>query len=359
MDQRDEPITSPFEEHRLAADAGALRDEGRLALLYKVGKQVLAASTLDDLNEFALTLIFDCLKAERGALLLRDPATNEFRPKLIRDRDGRSLGADELVVPTSIVNEVVSGQVGLLTSDALQDPRFMNRASVRTGHIRSVLCAPLWDEGDVLGVVYLDSHLRSYAFTRDDMALLNAIANLIAIRLKQDDLYAQLAEERVARSQLERYHSPDVVEEILARAKQGHSTHGGLVERDVTIMFADVKGFTPFAESLPPSAVADFLNEYYALSTQIVFEHGGTVNEFVGDSVMAIFGVPGAYEDDADRAVRAGIELLRELRFGSREGPPVHVRVAINGVWRRSMRVLRPSSREWSRSPRPRFLAER
>jgi adenylate cyclase len=334
-----ELVASPFEEHRLAvaeldtptAPLGEPGREGHFALLHQVGKQVLSATTLDDLNEFALTLVFDCVKAERGALLLRDAKTHELRPKLLRDREGHRLGPEELVVPTSIVREVVSGHVGLLTSDALHDPRFEERASVRTSHIRSALCAPLWDEGDILGVVYLDSRWQSYAFTREDLALLAAIANLIAIRLKQDAIYAELAEERVARSQLERYHSPDVVEEILSRAKRHGSPQVGLEERDVTILFADIENFTAQAERLSPSAVADLLNDYYALATRTVFDHGGTVNEFVGDSVMAIFGAPVPHEDHAERAVKAGIELLRQLRLEESDGaPPIRVRVAVN-----------------------------
>jgi adenylate cyclase len=342
--EEEELIPSLLEEHRVPAaelaemaardgesDAEQVDREGRFALLYRVGKEVLSASTLDDLNDFALSLVFDCVNAERGALLLRDPQTHELRPRLLRDREGHRLGPDQLQVPKSIVREVVSGHVGLLTSDALHDLRFKERASVRISQIRSALCAPLWDNGDILGVVYLDSRLASYAFTLEDLALLNAIGNLIAIRLKQDALYAELAEERVARSQLERYHSPDVVEEILTRTKQNESPDLGLEERDVTILFADVKDFTAQAESLPASAVADFLNEYYAVATRVVFEHGGTVNEFIGDSVMAIFGAPVPYEDHAERAVRAGIELLRQLRTeAAPERPQIHVRLAVN-----------------------------
>ncbi|HXI02307.1 MAG TPA: adenylate/guanylate cyclase domain-containing protein, partial [Candidatus Saccharimonadales bacterium] len=305
--------------------------EGRFALLYRVGKAVLSASTLDDLNDLALSLVFDCVNAERGALLLRDPDTHELQSKLLRNREGRRLGPDEMHVPRSIVREVLSGHVGLLTSDALHDPRFEMRASVRISQIRSALCAPLWEDGDILGVIYLDSRLRSYAFTVDDLTLLNAIGNLIAIRFNQDALHRKLAEERVARSHLGRYHSPDVVEEILNRTRENESADLGLEERDVSILFADVQDFTALAETLPASAVADFLNEYYTVATRVIFDHGGTVNEFIGDSVMAIFGAPVPHADHAERAVRAGIELLRQmLPEAASERAQIHLRVAVN-----------------------------
>ncbi len=285
-----------------------------LMLLYQLGRTALSASSLEDLSEMAISLVFDCVNAERGALLLRDAETGEFVPGALRHRERGSLDPAELSVSSSIVREVASGKVGLLTSDALHDPRFRSGASIQLHNIRSALCSPLWDGEEVLGVVYLDSRLRSYAFRRDDLVLLNAIANVIAIRLKQEDLIRQLVDERVVRSNLERYHSPEVAETILAHAKDPGRPAVGLEEREVSILFGDVKGFTRFAEGHHPSVVASFLGDYYDVATHAVFEHGGTVMEFIGDSVMAIFGAPVSHADHASRAVSAGLELLRQVR---------------------------------------------
>ena len=322
-----------FREERIAIGELSEASRERFALLHQVGKKVLSASSLDDLNQLALSLVFECVNAERGALLLRDPESGEFVPRVLRHRDRGPLGADEFRVPRSIVREVVSGKLGILTSDAIHDPRFESRASVRGANIRSALCAPLWDEENVLGVVYLDSRVQSYAFTREDLVLLNAIANLVAIRLKQESLYSQLTRERIVRSNLARYHSPEVVEAILAGAKDPDHPDGGLEERDVTILFADLRGFTQLAENASPSIVAEFLNEYYKVATRVVFEHRGTVLEYIGDSAMAVFGAPIPQKDHAFCAVNAGLDLLRQMRlsrgdllerFGS------EVRVAIN-----------------------------
>lgn len=319
------PIKEALEGDFAAGDS-LERERERFAVLYRVGRTVLSASSADDLYDLALTVVFDCMNAERGALLLRD-AAGEMSPKVLRHRDRTALTDDELSVPTSIVRETVEGQVGILTTDAVHDPRFLSRASIQRGHIRSALCAPLWDGENVLGVIYLDSRLKSYAFTREDLLLLSGIANLIAIRLKQESLNAALGEERVVRSNLERYHSPDVVEAILAGHRERGRPDIGLEERDVTILFADLKGFTTLAESVPPSVLADFLNEYYGLVTRIVFEHGGSVNEYVGDSVMAIFGAPVVQADHALRAVRAAIELQRQL-----QSPPVPPPAPLRGA---------------------------
>lgn len=308
------------------------QDAERLALLYRVGREVLSARSAEDLQDVALSLVFDCLRAERGAILLRN-GEGELEARVQRDRNQTDLSEDEWKVPRSIVEEAASEGVGILTTDAVSDPRFSARESIQRGHIRSALCAPLWDGEQVLGVLYLDSRIRSYAFTRADLLLLSSIANLVAIRLKQERLHAELSEERVLRANLERYHSPEVAEQILSRVRgMGRSTLG-LEEREVTILFADLKGFTSLAETIDPAIVANFLNEYYELATSIVFEHGGTVNEYIGDSVMAIFGAPVPQPDHARRAVETAIELVQRVRRpqGSRpqlEG--VQVRVALN-----------------------------
>lgn len=328
------PVEELAEEHRQGSlGTTDARDERRFALLYGAGKQVLSAATLDEVTDLVLPLVFDCLSAERGALLLEDPESGEMRPRVLRHRDGRELSEAELRVPSSIVEAVVKGRLGILTLDALHDERFEGRDSIQGGQIRSALCAPLWDENEILGVIYLDSRIETQAFARPDLVLLNAIANLIAIRLRQDALFEQLADERVLRTTLARFHSPDVVEAILSRSGERGDPGLGLEEQDVSVFFADLKGWTSMAEVISPAVIAEILNEYYALATRIVFANGGSVNEYIGDSVMAIFGAPVKHPDHADRAVRTALQLLSELstqrqgllaEFGSQ------VRVAIN-----------------------------
>lgn len=317
LDEQRVSVEQLADEHTTLGGPHQARDAERFGLLYNAGKKVLSASSLEDVTNLVLPLVFDAVRAERGALLLRDPATGEMRPRLLRHRDGRPLPEGELHVPRSIVSEVVNGRLGILTFDALHDPRFEQKASVKRSHIRSALCAPLWEGENILGVIYLDSRLKSHAFTRADLVLLSAIANLIAIRLRQDALNEQLAEERVVRSTLQRYHSPDVVDAILARAKDRAEPELGLEEREISILFGDLQGWTPLAEAQDPAVVAEFLNEYYAMATQIVFAHGGSVNEYLGDAVMAVFGAPVIHEDPAQRAVQAGLEILSEMRSRS------------------------------------------
>jgi len=306
-------------------------DAGRhFAVLYQVGKQVLSAGSLEELNELALTLVFDAINAERGVLLLRDDQLGEFVPSARRSRDAASQNSEEIRVSQGIIDAVLAGPVGILTTDALHDPRFQARESVRMTHVRSALCAPLCIDDEVLGLIYLDSRIDTYAFTRNDLGLLNAIANMIAIRFHQEALRSALTEERIVRSNLERYHSADVVDAIL---ESRHLPQIGLEDREVTVMFTDLAGFTTMAELATPQKVAELLNEYYAVATRAIFAHGGTVNEYLGDGVLAVFGAPIPHAEHANNAVAASIALLH----GVMESPSIgeraldlHVRIGIN-----------------------------
>jgi class 3 adenylate cyclase/tetratricopeptide (TPR) repeat protein len=83
--------------------------------------------------------------------------------------------------------------------------------------------------------------------------------------------------------------------------------------RIVTVLFADLVGFTPFAEERDAEEVRDTLSRYFELATDIVTRYGGAVEKFIGDAVMAVWGAPQAHEDDAERAVRAGLELVQAV----------------------------------------------
>jgi class 3 adenylate cyclase/ActR/RegA family two-component response regulator len=85
--------------------------------------------------------------------------------------------------------------------------------------------------------------------------------------------------------------------------------------REVTILFADIRGFTPLAEALGARAIVDLLNQYFSYMADVIGAEGGVIDKFVGDGLMALFGVPASHGDDADRAVAAARNMQRALRL--------------------------------------------
>ena len=99
--------------------------------------------------------------------------------------------------------------------------------------------------------------------------------------------------------------------------------------RMVTILFADLVGFTTLAEDRDPETVRELLTRYFEVAADVIGRYGGTVEKFIGDAVMAVWGAPTAHEDDAERAVRAGLELIEAVRGLAIAGRPLEVRAGI------------------------------
>ena len=126
-----------------------------------------------------------------------------------------------------------------------------------------------------------------------------------------------------------RYTSDAVVDEIL---KSGEVVLSG-EKRDVTVLFADIRNFTSIAETYPPDQVMGLLNGVLGRLTDAVLAHGGTLDKFLGDGVMAVFGAPVAHDDDAARAVRAALQMMDSVREQNSSGDhvaPLELGIGIN-----------------------------
>lgn len=157
-----------------------------------------------------------------------------------------------------------------------------------------------------------DFSVRVEARGRDEVGQMAAAFNHMAGDLS--DYRDRLVDETRARENLSRFLSPDVVDAVVEQREA--LTLGGEV-REVTVLFADVVGFTPLTEEHDPQFVVGILNELFTIVTEIVFRHGGTVDKFIGDCVMAVFGAPYDHDDDPARAVRAAEEILRWMEVGN------------------------------------------
>jgi adenylate cyclase len=198
--------------------------------------------------------------------------------------------------------------------------------------IRSTMCVPLLHQEAVLGVMMLDSKLATHAFTERDLALFETVASQAA-QAVQNTLFAKkLEQEAVNRERFRRLLSPAIAERVLSGELEVEK--GGQL-RDTTILFADIRGFTSISESREPEVVVDALNEYFERMVEIAFRYEGTLDKFIGDEMMVLFGAPVAHADDPVRAVRAALEMQRALidlnaRHDSRGLPPFEIGIGIN-----------------------------
>ena len=94
----------------------------------------------------------------------------------------------------------------------------------------------------------------------------------------------------------------------------------------MSVLFADLVGFTTFAEGRDAEDMRDLLTRYFDLASDVIARYGGTVEKFIGDAVMAVWGAPTAHEDDAERAVRAALELVDAVKA---LGPTIQARAGV------------------------------
>jgi len=326
----EKPAPRPPSEPGIAP-APAVSREKIFQVLVQVAKVLLQSEDLNSLLNVVMDIIFKYLPVERGLIILFDDEGNPV-PKLTKFIEG----ADPHDIPISrtILNMVAQQQVALMTSNALEDARLLGGKSIAIHGIRSAMCVPLWNRQHVIGAVQVDSPIHIGRFTEEDLDLLTALANFAAVAIERAQLTEKVEEERKIRSRMERYHSPAVVEEIV-RGSIAAVEEEAVKSAEVSILFADISGFTTISETKAPEEVSEFLSHFFSCAVESIFAYGGTLDKFIGDAVMAFFGAPIPQDDHADRAVLAGLMMQRLVGEWNAEReklalPPVLIRVGIN-----------------------------
>ncbi len=291
-----------------------------LTLLYEMSKTLGSVFNLDAIFEKATQIIFDATPADRVVALLRDEDDNarddddpHLNPVAMRVRDEkRSARARELTIGRTITRKVMRERAALLSQDAAADTEFAGVHSIVSQGVRSTVCAPLVAESGVHGALYADRLDAFASFTRDDLELITAVAAQTAVAVENARAHQRLAREEVARANYSRFLPEYVVQQIL---ESPDSFKLGGVNQTVTVLFADIRGFTRISEHAPPEQIVKLLNRHFSAMSDIIFAHGGTLDKYLGDGLMALFGAPQASPDDACNAVAAAIAMQREMEI--------------------------------------------
>lgn len=296
----------PFEQ--VAHNPGQLsQDYERLRLSHELSREIALERDLQKLLDKILETIFRFVRADRGVIFLNDSSSGELTPAASLRRDGTD---KPIPVSSTMMNHVIKERATVLTHDAAMDFAASKGKSMILNRISSAIVAPLLHDDEILGVLWIDSESLAQ-FAQKDLEIVTSIANQAAMFIEINILGKKVEQEIVNRERFSRLLSPNLAEKVFSGELEVKK--GGQYVSACTVFNSDIRGFTSMSERATPESIVEMLNEYFELMVETLFRFEGTLDKFMGDGIMALWGAPVAHEDDALRAVECALEQRRVL----------------------------------------------
>jgi adenylate cyclase len=296
-----------------AAQPGMENFAKRMQVINRMIKSVSATLTVNDLLDRTMTLLFEAINCDTGYILVTDPSNHDnINAHIAYERGKRKENLEDKLYSRTLVSTVIQKKSGFIF-DSDESGEQDQSLSIFQLRIKTALCAPIHSEGQIYGVIYLDNKKRGAKFNGDDLDLTMNISGIAGVAIENMELYKKLETESLIRDHLKRFCSPNIAEKIIAERGNG-DFHLQSQKTNLTVLFADIRGFTPLSETLAPLAVAQLLNNYFSEMCAIVFANGGTLDKFIGDCMMVLFNAPVSVKDHEYMAVKTALEMKTRLR---------------------------------------------
>lgn len=283
-------------ERVLSANRELQRRVKELNTLYNIGKSVTSLADIKELMPRIVDAVVQVTGAEEAFLALYD------NRQLIR------LATRNQLMPRSkVVMEPIEDANAFEVLKSRQ-PAVVNNPGGK-GPISSVYVPIIWQE-KALGVLAVANFQPGSAqFTQQDAALLSALSDYAAIAIENSRNYTSVVESKdKLRSTFEQFVAPSVVEQVMARKDE---IQLGGQRQEISVLFADIRGYTTWSENIPPETVLETLNHYLNLAAGVILSWEGTLDKFMGDGMMAIFNAPLSQPDHVFRAADAALAVVR------------------------------------------------
>ncbi len=291
-----------------------------LNVLYRMGKNVTAQLELEQLAPRVVDAAVTVTDAEEGTLFLRENDTLVCRAAR-RATDSRAVAVNVASLDPLARQAVETGRPLTFTPEDLAPLR-----AGRPGLPYAALVVPLIIKDRVLGALGVNSVSEGgQVFTAHDQALLSALADYAAIAVENAGNFIQLQaakerEKQQIRQMFERYVAPSVVDRVLDHPE---ALRLGGKRQVISILFADIRGYSAFSERAEPEQVVEMLNTYFQLAADVIMAREGTLDKFLGDGVMAFFNAPQPQDDHVRRALDAAVALREAVAaWNNRQGQP-------------------------------------
>lgn len=270
-----------------------------LSSLLKSSQAISTEITLSKLIQKLLSVLVENIGAQRGVLILKNQdqwlIEGEYDTTTTHTVLQSLPLSQEQNLAISVIQFVIRTKETLVLMNASATKEFANDPSIKKNNIKSLLCAPILHHNDVIGMLYFENNLATGTFTPERLEVLNILSAQIAISIENAKLYKSF--------------ESFVPQEFLAHLQKKNVIDvkpGDCIQRDMTVMFTDVRGFTSLSEQLTPKEVYDLLNKIILFINPTIKNHHGFIDKYLGDGIMALFEKP-------DDAIRAGIAMQRSL----------------------------------------------
>ncbi|MBI4864981.1 MAG: GAF domain-containing protein [Candidatus Riflebacteria bacterium] len=300
----------------------------KLELAFAIHEELMGAVNLESVLKKVLDMVFNIFPADRGIILLADDQ-GTFTPRVHKVREKAGVDA-EIRVSKTLLKYVHQRGKAILIQDA---QRTVGTESILLENVASAMSVPLFRKEKLVGILHVDcSGGEGKAFSAKDLDLLTGIGNQIAIAIDNSLLNKEIERKNEVMGRLGRYLSRELVDQIVS---QNIEIEMGGDTKKVTVLFSDVRGFTTLSESLDPKDVVELLNDYFELMVECIFKFGGTLDKYIGDAIMAVWGSPIPDPLGAFNAIQAAIEMQTELAHFNmnreKQGkPPIYMGIGIN-----------------------------
>jgi class 3 adenylate cyclase len=276
-----------------------------------------ALTSMLDINE-VVTRIIRTVRGEmfvdRAGVVLLEPTKNECRTLFIGDQAQEIKTNGECIKYDDPLFGLLSRDKKMITIyDIEEDPYYRavkEDCKERFLRLGLSMVLPLVYQDEVKGALALGYKKSGHFYSREDIDLLNTLANNGAVAIENARLVDRIKKEEIMRTNLSRYLSPQIVDDIVNKDVE---VNLGGNRKVVTVMFVDIIGFTSLSERLEPEEVVSILNEYFKEMSEGIFKWEGTLDKFVGDEIMAFWGAPIDQPKHAELAVRCAVQISKRL----------------------------------------------
>ena len=313
------PETNIIDEEMLRADYERLR------ISFDLQRDIGFDLHVDFILGRILDRTFEALAFDQGVILLTDPQ-GEFAVHAYKTKNMD----DELTISRTLAGLVADdGQGAVLMSPNLaasrEAPEFIETP------VQAALAVPIMDEHELLGVIMLDRWAAYNPYREKDLNLLSNVANKAAMFVRNSQIAKSVTRESLERDRFRKLLSPELAEMVVAGQLPVHPEGR---QYPASLLMANILDFRGLTHSLEPQDLVDFLNRHFDRLAGVVFRYEGMIDKYLGDRILAVWGIPMAHEDDPQRAVTAAVEMQQIVIAANEqrerdELPPLEIGIGV------------------------------